>query len=123
MANANETAPATPPAHTPVPWILCPNGEIKAQAWVGKWDDYICRMPFGSMREAEELGPSRLADAHFIVRACNSHDDLLEACELLVRSLGYWMESESERGRQHANDQEAMRKGVAAIVRAKSQTC
>ena len=31
----------------------------------------------------------RIADAVFIVRACNSHDELLEACEKLIQMIDY----------------------------------
>jgi hypothetical protein len=44
--------------------------------------------------------------------------DLLEACQLLVRSLGDWMEIADEEDIR-ADDEEAMLKGVAAIAKAK----
>ena len=65
MANAN----ATSPAHTPGPWVLRSNGEITAQTWVGKWDDYICRMPFNSLEEAAEIGAMQLSNARLIAAA------------------------------------------------------
>lgn len=63
--------------HTPTPWYL-PNGEDKNQ--------------FGTYRIAEQPGQSAahltnialvgsLEDAAFIVRAVNSHEALLEACQ------------------------------------------
>ena len=70
MANANETSPA----HTPGPWVLRENGEIKAQAWVGKSDDYICAMPFNSPTEAREMGEHQIANGRLIAAA----PDLLE---------------------------------------------
>src|SRR5262245_61078371 len=74
---------ATESAHTPGPWVVRPNGEIKAHAWGEKWADYVCRMPFSSREEARELGPSHLPNAHIIAAA----PDLLDACRLAVVSM------------------------------------
>ncbi len=60
---------ATSSAHTPGPWVLCDNGEIKAQSYIGKWDDYVCQMPFSSLREAGEMGPDHLPNARLIAAA------------------------------------------------------
>jgi hypothetical protein len=56
-------------AHTPGPWVWVENGEIKAQRDVGKWDDYICRMPFSSLQEAEEISPTQIPNARLIAVA------------------------------------------------------
>ena len=74
MANSKPTSPA----HVPGPWVLRPNGEIKAEAWIGKWDDYICKMPFSSLEEASELSVRQLPNARLIAAA----PELLEACEV-----------------------------------------
>ena len=80
MANAKETSSA----YTPGPWIVQDNGEIKAEATIGKWDDYICTMPFSSMKEAREMGADQISNARLIAAA----PELLEACETLVDIAG-----------------------------------
>jgi hypothetical protein len=78
----------TASAHTPGPWVLCDNGEIKAQRDIGRWDDYVCRMPFSSLPEAREMGPSQIPNARLIVAAPR----LLEACWLALDEIGQWVE-------------------------------
>jgi hypothetical protein len=69
-----------PPAHAPGPWLLRPSGEIVAQAWLGKRDDYICRMPISSLAEAAEMGPAQMGNAHLIVAA----PLLLQRCKMAL---------------------------------------
>jgi hypothetical protein len=71
----------TTPAPTPGPWVWQENGVIKAERDVGKWDDYICRMPFSSLEEAKEIGAQQIPNARLIAAA----PELLEACEMSLQ--------------------------------------
>lgn len=77
--------------HTPTPWKMVDKGLVK-----GKLEfDLYYNAPNGSCC----LGAIRVpeeANAAFIVRACNSHDELLEAfkkiadsCEILFKQNGF----------------------------------
>lgn len=72
MTNAKTSS-----AYTPGPWVLTESGRIRQQAIIGKWDDDICQMPFSSTKEAEEMGPQQLANAHLIAAA----PELVEAAK------------------------------------------
>ena len=66
--------------HSELPWIVSCDGRVRSKPVKDKWfDDYICAMPFSSIRESDEM-PEANANADFIVRACNSHYGLVEAC-------------------------------------------
>jgi hypothetical protein len=66
--------------HTPTPWILSGNmGAIYSmspEASHGGVADRVCR-----------CGPEGLANAAFIVRACNCHEELLEALRGCLTAL------------------------------------
>ena len=58
--------------HTPVPW------SIGKRRWITSGDVDIARI-----HSVSKIGENEaVANAEFIVRACNSHDALLEALEL-----------------------------------------
>ena len=62
--------------HTPGPWIRCGYLIDSDCGRVGKHVvERICTVDTGPTHEESE------ANAEFIVRACNAHHDLLEACE------------------------------------------
>lgn len=75
------------PAHTPTPWICShsqnPDVYRNEEHWL------IVSHPSESTAQAVadvETGPgpkTSRANAEFIVRACNAHDDLLAACAIL----------------------------------------
>ena len=61
--------------HTPGPWkvhAVDPYAKPANRRWLINPDVAVCKTE---------------ANAEFIVRACNSHDDLLEACQLAARIL------------------------------------
>lgn len=58
-----------------------------------------------------ETGEQHNANARFIVRACNAHDDLLEACRML------WKEAKYDD--QNPSLMEAFEKARVAIAKAK----
>ena len=60
-------------SHTPTPW------RSSFPSYVIGGGIKICQL-----KGIYINNPNREADAEFIVRACNSHDELLEACEKLV---------------------------------------
>lgn len=74
--------------HTPLPWKCgkdsdCPYGE-----WEILWGDH----PTVIAHTANSVtGPDSLdsrGNAEFIIRACNSHYDLLAACETALDQIG-----------------------------------
>jgi hypothetical protein len=94
-------------AHTPGPWVLCNNGEIKAQNNIGLRYDYVCRMPFDSLAEAEEMGPSQLPNAHLIAAA----PELLDACRLVLCAFRL-------RRKIHGNPRPSnLEMGIEALIR------
>ncbi len=65
----------SPPKHTPLPW-----GNDQT---VILWDDGDAYPPIADIITDDIESPERpLADAEFIVRACNSHYELLSALNL-----------------------------------------
>jgi len=66
--------------HTPLPWKIGLNPEVEGM----EIDIYgadrlrICTFPFSTGDEVADSVTEE--DAEFIVRACNSHYDLLAAC-------------------------------------------
>lgn len=75
--------------HTPVPWHVGPHYKYDIESREGR----IC--------ECNGMGSSRaVANAAFIVRACNSHDDLLKACvDVLAQfAAGYFVRNTDSDG-------------------------
>lgn len=109
----------TPSAHTPGPWILDTNGKIIAQADAGKWADYICQMPFDSLKEAEELGSRQIANACLIAAA----PDLLEASDRMSAAIFDMLEDESLILSGDWNDLlvQIISMGTAAIAKARGE--
>jgi hypothetical protein len=70
----------SPTPHTPLPWAFI-DGTITTADEVFKIADPYC-MP------TVDTAPGEMeANADFIVRACNSHYELLTACEEFVRKV------------------------------------
>ncbi|TBG37136.1 hypothetical protein ELG78_09155 [Rhizobium leguminosarum] len=68
-------------AHTPTPWSshLYMLGDATAESASGR--------PIATLHNSEFIDTGqRIANADFIVRACNAHDELLSAC-LGVRAM------------------------------------
>ena len=59
--------------HTELPWKIYDWKNWDQAEIQNKENDVICKFP--------HLLPNWLNDAQFIVRACNSHYELLEACK------------------------------------------
>ena len=68
--------------HTPTPWITEPHGDTTA-LYSGRDRDHhglrLMNLDDGDMNFE--------ANAAFIVRACNSHDELVAACKMLIHSI------------------------------------
>ena len=70
------------PKHTPLPWYKTassPDGYIYGA-------DNKCIVEFGP-ETAGHMDEERWANAEFVVRACNAHEDLLEACSMMLRLM------------------------------------
>ena len=71
--------------HTPGPWKKRLDGDHKWDGAICNGSRCICTVNFsyyhsqGFYSDAEK--DERMANAEFIVNACNSHDDLLAACK------------------------------------------
>lgn len=75
-------------AHIPTPWIFTPSGETMqgySQPFaIAETDKYnLVAGIFGDVKGGVETAE---ANAAFIVRACNSHEELLEALKQLVEA-------------------------------------
>lgn len=73
-------------AHAPTPWkIVSPGPYWKEVPWNvhAVSGDIVANTHYGDSAE----GGKAHANAEFIVRACNSHDDLLEALEAFTNTF------------------------------------
>lgn len=81
--------------HTSLPWKVHTHSHIDHEQWLsilqGAWDithngasnpAIVACSKYSAMTDAENL-----ANAEFIVRAVNSHDDLVEALEFALQQL------------------------------------
>lgn len=70
--------------HTPLPWkageLETSDGEI--YIWTDAEDKFIA-----SVKDEDDDGQDTLANAEFIVRACNCHEELLAACKAVAAAL------------------------------------
>mgnify|MGYP001415310113 CR=1 FL=1 len=66
--------------HTALPWTLGKGIKTIREAKVSGWQGFVAtvRSTHGKRPEAEEI-----ANAEFVVRACNAHEDLLEIVKIL----------------------------------------
>jgi hypothetical protein len=76
-------------SHTPVPWEVVPND--------GTEPSILIRTTTGRHQDGEkdvclidDTSSESYANAVFIVRACNSHDDLLAALEAMLTQWKSW---------------------------------
>ncbi len=97
----NETA-----KHTPGPWVVVNGGTIRADG--GKRPVAMCHC--SAVWNTSDSAPTRFeceANADFIVRAVNSHAELLEACKAMLHAFNHCESAE-----------EAVSYTKAAIVKA-----
>jgi len=138
--------------HTALPWILghdgtdigCPSHPI-CDLTRGEWGDYFPSirlvgetsldikaeafmdgLPYGCVPVEESK-----ANAEFIVRACNSHYELLEALEDLANDCEGWVDAEYKDDgevyhpalqRKYDRDMETVLKARALIAKARGET-
>ena len=80
--------------HTQLPWRFGRTDMSESIMIVDNHDNYVAavriRQTGGGAISAAMEGPRR-SNAEFIVRACNSHDELLEACKAVIE---WWEEHE-----------------------------
>lgn len=89
-AAPNTLSPTTAPLHSKLPWRVAFDGThwmIFASA--GRPGDLE---PAVAASTENFLPKYRLANAKFIVRACNAHDDLLKALKLAEDYVHLWMQ-------------------------------
>lgn len=85
--------------HTPLPWEVCngidiyPVGDVQARHYVANVDPDNAPFEGGVSRDTDSTYQMKMADAEFIVRACNSHYDLLEALTTFVAEYVALVES------------------------------
>jgi len=81
------------PKHTPGPWNYS-----SGMVWAGRGEEIAIAR---AARDDEATSPcERDANAKYIVRACNAHDDLMEALRDLLHQIGHapeeWFSDECE---------------------------
>ncbi len=69
--------------HSELPWTVCPR-DHGTKAGI----DDACGRSVVWVTNRPEEGISNHHDAEFIVRACNSHYELLEACRKCMNAIG-----------------------------------
>ena len=80
--------------HTPLPWTIQCRGEGSSPSepkWIfgpGPDNVFIARMGFAAGSHDGTNDEVKQADAEYIVRCVNSHDDLLKACRAVVNAPG-----------------------------------
>ena len=82
--------------HSSLPWSINPLGEV-VHRYEDKTNSYnmtICTM--GNDMPSFKTEP--LANAEFIVRACNAHYELVTALEECIKAITYNSESEAAEG-------------------------
>lgn len=94
--------------HTPLPWAITVPKKEPFGWWIHAGDVLVCSCG------TRPLSDEALANAAFIVRACNSHDDLLAACEAALTRL---RTIERDKG---IHSHETIPELEAAIARARS---
>lgn len=84
----------TQPKHTPTPWYLDQCDEDTAYivpdalAFDNRRSRPVCKMVFGWQGEHGHIADKENeANAAFIVRACNSHDELFSIAKELIKIL------------------------------------
>lgn len=95
-------------SHTPTPWEIDPDDDAVVQncdggmmiATVSQPDDFPCR----DEDEDESLEEECKANAAFIVRVCNAHDDLVQVL---------WAARDALRSYQYGNSATDLAKGIA----------
>lgn len=101
--------------HTPGPWRTDEN-EIR----MGHAYERRVLAPDGSNGGcvvAQLVGDDRIANAEFIVRACNSHYELLEALKLVTYSLAWHVETQGNGKRMDVMHLAQAREAIAKATK------
>ena len=102
-----------PPAHTPLPWKLHDGGAAITDS-EGRLISSCYQVPKRTLFEEK-------ANAAFIVRACNSHYELLEAVEGLLRLVDILGQSQIQNQRDRLEYRKEVLAGQAAIAKARGR--
>ena len=105
------------PKHTPTPWKYDPTWNL-ITADCGMIEVAACHTG-ERMRFKKNKGETAKANAEFIVKACNSYDDMLEALKAI---FAYdWHDAlDDEHGENESNEAKVLKKVRAAIVKAET---
>ena len=96
--------------HTPTPWSCIPPGNPESNpSWA---------IEFLNGFIVSTLGGNDQANAEFIVKACNCHDDLLAACKDTLADVDFYL-TDVDWASRHKNWQDRVTQLRAAIAKAK----
>jgi hypothetical protein len=96
-------------SHTPTPWKVFTSPDGLLVVGIGTLEgEGVCDAGFGVWRWNDGEG---IANAHFIVRAVNSHADMLAALKAIIPLIDV-------AGYTDRRDEEAIRQARAAIAKA-----
>lgn len=89
--------------HTPTPWNFGTTAPHQRIILGGDNRRYICNVQIHQTPRANGLldEDEREANAAFIVRACNAHDELLAVCKEIEDASVYWSEYDVPLGILH----------------------
>lgn len=76
--------------HTPTPWIYIPNERFRPGTvliWTSRGPGYGAVAELSGPNPYPDTVALHEANAEFIVRACNAHDDLLSAAKDLLEAI------------------------------------
>jgi len=79
--------------HTPTPWHVMPQGFSRQNTPTVYAADSELRYIAVCNDQLNIIPTNNLANAEFIVRACNSFDGLLAACKRQVANIEKWLET------------------------------
>lgn len=100
--------------HTPTPWICGEDMRFKAlKIYAPSRPEEICMSRYGSDEDKENL--------QFIVRACNAHDALVQACKLSLVALLNGCPEDNPSSALHGLDFRAYESLKTAIALAKEK--
>lgn len=69
-------------SHTPTPWMWVEGGEFSYASITGNDGTRVCHFGDNKNKDPEDSAEPEADDVDLIIRAVNSHSDLLTACEL-----------------------------------------
>ena len=108
--------------HTPTPWGIYhePEGQVFIGTAEGEpW--FICRIRHGCNEHGQPEGVEDKANAEFIVRAVNHHDELVAMLEEVAAELEYAAQYKDDYLREKHGDAETVARARALVAKAKGE--